>query len=482
MPASKFKSKPKKGGVNHLKAAFKTTKLYEDTLLELQLSQYKAFDEAIEFFDPKNTTTKFMILSGSAGTGKTYLSGKIADYIKGAYFCNILLCAPTNKAVKVLRKTQHIKSIIDFMTIHAALGLQEMIDDDGNEVFRNQKVESIKITNYDYVILDESSMIDDEIFNILLAAIQDYSIKVLFVGDKFQIPPVNHPESIVFKEETKAEYNIKEIELIAIIRQHQGNPIIGFANKIKEGLDNPKIISELTCMAEFQNVPQITFMHQQKEALVSVVRKYFLTEDFDQDADYCKVMAWTNIRVNKFNTLIRKMKYGKDAGQLVIGEKLIFDRPWIVHRKMIYGTNDEITVRGFTDGQLDVFDKTFEYYETLVSREGSDVVEKLSVPILKTQCYPDYLAVKKYLIDQAYQYPKGSMEFKGWFSTWYTFRDKFAAIKYNYAITVHKAQGSTYTNAIVANYDINKNPNLIERNRIKYTAVTRPKEKLYIIV
>jgi intein/homing endonuclease len=52
---------------------------------------------------------------------------------------------------------------------------------------------------------------------------------------------------------------------------------------------------------------------------------------------------------------------------------------------------------------------------------------------------------------------------------------------YNGAV-VHNSQGSTYTNAIVANYDIDKNFHIEDRNRIKYTAVTRPKENLIIIL
>lgn len=482
MPRSKFKNKPRKEGVNHLKPAFKTTDVYENIRLELQLSQYQAFDDIIAFFDPAIRDRRFMLLTGSAGTGKTYLSGKLAEYLQKAYFCNILLCAPTNKAVKVLKQTMQLTVGVDFSTIHSALGLQEEIDNDGNLVFRNQKQSAVKIGNYDYVILDEASMVDDALFNLLLRETQELGIKILFVGDKFQIPPVNYAESAVFKDDLKAKHNIKEVELTAIIRQHHKNPIIKFANLIKESLSNPKIISELTNMPEFQHLQQIQFIPKDKEILLSVLRKHFLTPDFDADADFCKVLAWTNDRVDKFNALIRKMKYGADAPQLVAGEKLIFDKPWMVNRKMAYGTNEEVTVKSFKVESIELFDEVFNYYNTVVCKEGSDTTEKMNISILQREYYPIYEKVKQFLRDSALAQKKGSEEAKGWWATYYSFMEKFAQIKYNYAITVHKAQGSTYTNAVVANYDINSNFSVIERNRIKYTAVTRPKENLYIIV
>lgn len=44
-----------------------------------------------------------------------------------------------------------------------------------------------------------------------------------------------------------------------------------------------------------------------------------------------------------------------------------------------------------------------------------------------------------------------------------------------------KVQGSTYKNVFLLEDDIDMNPNIVERNRIKYTAVTRPTENLFVI-
>jgi DNA helicase IV len=58
---------------------------------------------------------------------------------------------------------------------------------------------------------------------------------------------------------------------------------------------------------------------------------------------------------------------------------------------------------------------------------------------------------------------------------------KYADVKYNYALTVHKSQGSTFDNAIVINCDIKRVQDKKERNKLLYTAVTRAKNKLFVI-
>lgn len=64
---------------------------------------------------------------------------------------------------------------------------------------------------------------------------------------------------------------------------------------------------------------------------------------------------------------------------------------------------------------------------------------------------------------------------------WWALHGTFAKIAYNYAITAHKSQGSTYENCMLILWNINANPNYEERNRITYTGATRARNKLYII-
>jgi ATP-dependent exoDNAse (exonuclease V) alpha subunit len=72
---------------------------------------------------------------------------------------------------------------------------------------------------------------------------------------------------------------------------------------------------------------------------------------------------------------------------------------------------------------------------------------------------------------------------KGDKSLWvkyYKAQQAFADVAYNYAITAHKSQGSTYKNVFVIEDDIDFNTNIVERNKIKYTSYTRPTDKLFI--
>lgn len=64
---------------------------------------------------------------------------------------------------------------------------------------------------------------------------------------------------------------------------------------------------------------------------------------------------------------------------------------------------------------------------------------------------------------------------------YYEFQKNFAQVAYNYAITAHKAQGSTYENVLLFESDILENKNLMERHRIRYTALTRTSKLLAIM-
>ena len=68
---------------------------------------------------------------------------------------------------------------------------------------------------------------------------------------------------------------------------------------------------------------------------------------------------------------------------------------------------------------------------------------------------------------------------KLWGAFW-EFVEAFAPVRHAYAITSHRAQGSTYIRAFVSWRDILLNPNRAESMRCLYVAASRPKKELYL--
>jgi len=115
---------------------------------------------------------KLFILKGKAGTGKTTIITKLftePDFINK----KIVLSAPTNKAVSVLKKMLQEKySNIDFKTIHKLCKIKRRINtNNGDIVFNfNEPPNDPKcsIYSYDIIVVDEASMINREIFIMLV--------------------------------------------------------------------------------------------------------------------------------------------------------------------------------------------------------------------------------------------------------------------------------------------------------------------------
>jgi len=130
-------------------------------------------------------TKPLCILSGAAGTGKTTVIRTIVENIKRVHGkgVGILLLAPTGKAAERIKNQTGEKS----STIHSYLASNGWI----NENFTLKRFGGKSGQDLNTLIIDESSMIDLNLFATLIRAINWNSIqRLILVGDPNQLPPI----------------------------------------------------------------------------------------------------------------------------------------------------------------------------------------------------------------------------------------------------------------------------------------------------
>jgi superfamily I DNA/RNA helicase len=417
-----------------------------------------------------------MLMEGAAGTGKTTTISKFIEWVfDQGKISNIAMASPTHKALKVMMEMcpSSVKGQIVFSTLHSLLGLKHEITKDGKEIFVRDKNIMTKFPFFELVIVDESSMIADQLFNEMED--QNYrKLKVLFVGDSNQINPVNHSMSIPMIEEKRKEYNISHCRLNKIVRQAEDNPIIKHSQKIiKNEFEfspgNKEMVGDsgVVMLSESQN-----------KVLQQLLQYYFKSSKFDDDANYCKVIAWRNVTVDFYNKLVRNFKYGSNAGKIVLNEKLIVDRPIKTdEEKVSFATNEDLVVKNIEIKEKKLYDNDkWMYYDCLV--QGMDKCE--NVHILHEKEEKRYNSTLRSFAKEAVDEKEVSSRLKKW-RKYFSFMENFAQVKYNYAITAHCSQGSTYENCFVIQSDISINRNEEEKRRILYTSFTRPRKMLYIL-
>ena len=187
-------------------------------------------------------------------------------------------------------------------------------------------------------------------------------------------------------------------------------------------------------------------------------------------------MAWRNVTVNTFNTIIRKFLFGNDVKNIIVGEKLIADKAIEISKGKIINTNEDMTVRRLTETYKNIEGKNIRYYDAIVSCDSGMETIKL----LLQEDEEKFKNICDKLANDAKNLPTGSERSRAW-KKFYKIKETFAHVKYNYAITAHRAQGSTYLNTFVVASDIWSSGNEEERRKILYTACSRPRNKLFII-
>jgi len=450
---------------------------------QLTPDQKVIFDEVMSLVN--GTKSGIYVMKGYAGTGKTFLTSIIMEYILSTTSLSVAVTAPTNKAVKVARKQSKFSSEVlnlCYSTIHSMLGLKEKIDGYGRQTFVKLRDQDVSVDQYQVIFIDEASMMADELLEELLRYLPMYNLKLIFIGDPIQIPPVGEDDFALFKEEGISFHGAGVGELTQVLRQAADNPIIALTMKIRNAIGRSEIIPIRNDSYDEETMDGLYFLGPDDKTLFyDILRKYFVSDNFKKDADFMKIIAWTNKTVGTFNKIVRKMIYGEVETIICIGEKLIANKPIIDDNDkkiIIFNNSDEFEVVDYSISSGTYKGVDFNYYNTKVFHEEKG---ERTIKIIHESSQDDYDLVIDHLVSLAKGAKQGSYEAAGKWADFFAFQNIFADVNYNYAITCHKAQGSSYDNVVVLESDLDANRKIVERNRIKYTAFTRPRKKLFIV-
>lgn len=392
-------------------------------MFKLTKDQEELINEIVYWY--KYDMDEDYVYTGAAGTGKTTVISYIIDEL-GLEKDEVLYVAYTGKAASVL-----MQKGFDASTIHSAffdivnkpvVVNGEILKKNGRVIKKPSFVEKEFINSrIKLIVLDEWSMVNEEFRKV----IYKFGIPVIASGDKYQLKPI-------FGESPFAK-RVK-FELKQITRQAEGSGIIQLATLLRKG-------EELPVYYNFNNTAH-------------VLNKRFLRNKHLLSADI--ILTSKNKTRDLFNSKVRALK--GNSGKLPnVGDKLVCRKNnWTMSLDGIPLVNGILgTVinpirlsecdlkNGFyrIDFQPDYVEFPWDYYEALL-------------------CDYDYL-----------NQPCGAK-----------YVDKYnngAKMEFAEAITVHLSQGSQYGNVLYWDEWMGDRKFM---NQLRYTAVTRATDSVYMFI
>lgn len=387
--------------------------IQEELEVELDPLQHEAVEMAIY-----NQTS---VLTGGAGCGKTttlrFIIGAI-EKLSRMYrlpACEIALAAPTGMAAKRMMAStdKEAKTIHKLIEYNPALPLLTLNEDNP--------------LCYDFVIVDELSMVDIDTMAMLLRAVRD-DTQLLFLGDVHQLPSIGPGEVL------HDIINSNVVPVTALkhsFRHGSRKTILDNANRVLEGITELDF-SHSDCL--FYDVPDSSGDKTCRRLMKMLLKVYY--EEYaacGRKAEKIQVLSPMRVK-----TLVSVDQINPELQDLV---------------NALIDEEDEVRVGSYRFRKNDRVMQVSNNYDKNVYNGDKGIVKMVSDKSGRVLVDYDGIPVE------------------------YTKRE-FDQLKHSFAITVHKSQGDQFPIVIIP---ITNYHSVLLTQNLLYTAMTRARQKLIFV-
>jgi len=446
-------------------------------------SKQDIFFQQIAEFVTNSNTNEIFVLKGYAGTGKTTVISTIVNNLAEINKKYVLL-APTGRAAKVIANYSNKPAF----TIHKKIYFPKKGSGGGvsftmqqnkhkNTIFIVDEASMISDTNSDSKLYQNGSLLDDLISYVY----SGINCKMILLGDTAQLPPVNLDVSPALDTQTLAANYDKEIfsiELDEVMRQEENSGILFNATELRELLKDEFMTEFKFDVKHFKDIVRLSDGYDIQDAIDSAYSNYSI-----EDTAF---IVRSNKRANAYNQQIRTKILDKES-DLSTGDYLM------VVKNNYFWLKDSDEAGFIANGDIIEVLEMFGIQELYGFKFAKVKIRMVDYPNQKpfetvllldtiTSESPSltYEESNKLYQEVMLDYEDERTQYKKFIKVKENEYFNALQVKFSYAITCHKSQGGQWNTVFIEQPYL---PEGINRDYIRwlYTAVTRAKDKLYLI-